>query len=181
MEKWILCVLYNENPPAKRKCFHLFTPPLFLSFLTLYLRLNLVFRGLLGPQRHFILSEDVLFFFSCSEDNFNETCLQPSDKHKLICDKGDKKRRTISLFQSLSQLKGALHKEEETVLSTVGARPIWATIPASLNRFFLYDFASSLSIAWILIYNTRGWDLRICQAAFSSDICWIMSHKPDQA
>lgn len=121
------------------------------------------------------------FFFSCSEDNFNETCLQPSDKHKLICDKGDKKRRTISLFQSLSQLKGALHKEEETVLSTVGARPIWATIPASLNRFFLYDFASSLSIAWILIYNTRGWDLRICQAAFSSDICWIMSHKPDQA
>lgn len=38
----------------------------------------------------FVLSEDVLFF-SCSEDNFNETCLQPSDKHKLICDKGDKK------------------------------------------------------------------------------------------
>lgn len=128
----------------------------------------------------FILSEDVLFF-SCSEDNFNETCLQPSDKHKLICDQGDKKWRTISLFQSLSQLKGDLHKEEEMVLSIVGAQPIWATILALLNQFFLYDFENSLSIAQILIYSTRGWHLRIFQTAFSSDICWIMSHKPEQA
>lgn len=87
MEKWILCVLYNENPSATRKCFHLCPP----SLLILYLWLNLAFCGLLGPQETlFILSEGVLFF--SDQKNFNETCLQSRDKHLLIGDKGDKEK-----------------------------------------------------------------------------------------
>lgn len=61
MEKWILCVLYNENPSANRKCFNLFLPP--VPFLS-----NSLFMSELGLLQSpwttgtlFILSEIGLF------------------------------------------------------------------------------------------------------------------------
>ena len=118
---------------------------LFPSFPTFYLCLNLAFCGLLGPQGHFLFCQKSVFFV-WSEDNFNETCLEPSDKHILICDEGEeeggkKTWRPVSLLQSFSQLMDDLYKEERDSTCVVTAGP--SELLSCLNRtFFLCDFVT---------------------------------------
>lgn len=114
---------------------------LFLSFPTLYLCLNLAFCGLLGPQGDFLFCQKSVFFL-WSEDNFNETCLEPSDKHILICDEGDeegeKTWRPVSLLQSFPQLMEDLYKEGRDRTSVVMAGP--SELLSCLSQTFRCDF-----------------------------------------
>lgn len=128
VEKWILCVLYNENPSANRKCFHLFPPPIpFLSFFMTELGL------LWSPwttEIFFILSEDILFFSDRKRILMKPVYspLTSTYQHvtKRVRGRVGEGSGELSLLQSLSQQRGTC-PEEEMVLCVVGTGPGGAT------------------------------------------------------
>lgn len=85
-KKWIPCVLYNENSSATENA-SIYFYLLFPSLPTLFGdTLNLAFKCLFGPQGHFLFCQKSVFLSDQKQIIFNETCLEPSDKHILICD-----------------------------------------------------------------------------------------------
>jgi hypothetical protein len=118
-----------------------------------------------------------------SEDNFNDTCLQPSVKHILICDERDKdedktKCRKVHFKTFLN--------ERQTHIKRRGVAWRWEEVwPVWLHQLCpttLPDYFQSLPFSGpqIVTCNMRALNLRIFKPIFWSDVRWIMSHQLEQ-